>query len=175
MKISELKNAPEWLVLANTTNADVEIHPDFGYVIWNGGELLGGEFRGGEFRGGEFRGGEFRGGKFLGGYFRGGEFLGGYFRDGYFLGGYFRGGYFLGGEFRGGEFRGGLMMPNCKWIYGQTHDGKIKIGCKLMSMQEWEEWFSGNEKFSTERGTKEFKKIQACFEATKAYLNFLNN
>lgn len=42
MKISELKNAPEWLVLARTENADVEIG-FFGQVIWNSGDFRGGD------------------------------------------------------------------------------------------------------------------------------------
>ena len=46
MKISELKNAPEWLVLADTKNADVEI-TTYGWVIWNGGDFRGGDFLGG--------------------------------------------------------------------------------------------------------------------------------
>jgi len=194
MKISECKNAPQWLVLAETKNADVEVL-ESGWVIWNGGEFLGGYFLGGEFlggeflggyfRGGEFLGGEFRGGEFLGGYFLGGEFLGGEFLGGYFLGGYFRGGYFRGGEFLGGEFLGGeflggyfrggyflggIMMPLCKWVYGFDNEGKIKIGCKSKSLEEWQKWFDSDEEYSTKRGTEDFKKIRACFEAAKAYL-----
>ena len=162
MKISELKNAPEWLVLANTQNADVEM-TDWGWVIWKGGD-----FRGGDFLGGNFLGGDFRGGDFLGGNFRGGNFLGGNFR-----GGDFRGGNFLGGDFLGGDFLGGLMMPHCKWIYGQDCEGNIIIGCKRMKIEEWEEWFAGTEEFETRRDTEAFKKIQACFEATKAFIQFM--
>ena len=129
MKISELKNAPEWLVLAKTENADVELTKvwwsDQPWVIWNGGNFLGGDF--------------------------------------------------LGGNFLGSNFLGGLMMPHCKWIYGQDCYGNIIIGCKRKKINEWEEWFAGTEEFSTKRGTEEFKKIQACFEATKAYLKFMNN
>jgi hypothetical protein len=204
MKISEYKNAPQWLVLAETKNADVEVL-DSGWVIWNGGEFRGGEFRGGYFRGGEFRGGYFRGGEFLGGEFlggefrdgefrdgeffggeflggaflggyfrggefRGGEFRGGEFRGGEFLGGYFLGGEFLGGEFRGGEFLGGTRAPQCKWIYGLTPDGKIKIGCKEKTIEEWDQWFNSTHEYSTPRSSVEFTKIKACYEATKAYL-----
>jgi len=117
MKISELKNAPEWLVLAETENADVELSKvwwsDVPWVIWNGGNFLG------------------------------------------------------------GDFLGGLMIPNCRWIYGQDCDGNIIIGCKRMKVEEWEKWFDGKEEFQTKRGTEEFKKIQACFESTKAYINFM--
>ena len=71
MKISELTNAPEWLLRADTRNADVEVSVT-GWVTWNSGN-----FRGGDFLGGEFLGGKFRGGNFLGGNFMGGNFLGG--------------------------------------------------------------------------------------------------
>ena len=139
MKISELKNAPEWLVMAKTENEDVEITPS-GYVIWKSGNFLGGNFLGGNFWGGNFLGGDF-----------------------------------LGGNFRGGNFRGGLMMPNCKWVYGQDCEGRIIIGCKKKTLEEWDVWFSGTEEFDTKRGTEDFKKIQACFEATKAYIKFLKS
>src|SRR3990167_3921651 len=55
MKISELVNAPEWLVEARTENADVELPPR-GELWWNRGEFRGGEFLGGEFLGGTFWG-----------------------------------------------------------------------------------------------------------------------
>lgn len=114
MKISELKNAPEWLVLADTVNADVDI-TSYGRIIWNSGN------------------------------FRGGDFL-------------------------GGNFRGGVMAPTCKWVYGITPDGKIRIGRKEMSIKEWDKWFKSNEEFSTKRDTIAFKKIAFCYKTAKAYL-----
>jgi uncharacterized protein YjbI with pentapeptide repeats len=177
MKISDIKNAPEWLVLAKTENADVDI-TQYGWVIWNsgnflGGDFLGGNFLGGDFLGGNFLGGDFLGGNFLGGNFLGGNFLGGNFRGGNFFGGDFLGGNFFGGDFFGGDFLGGLMIPHCKWVYGQDCDGKIIIGCKRKTIQEWEEWFAGTEEFDSKRGSEDFKKIQACFEATKTFMNFM--
>ncbi len=119
MKISELKNAPEWLVLADTKDADVEM-TSWGTVIWKSGD-------------------------------------------------------FLGGDFLGGEFRGGIMMPLCKWVYGFTAEGKIKIGCEEKTIEEWNAWFASTEVKSTKRDTIAFKKIQASFEAAKAYLNFMGD
>ena len=152
MKISECKNAPAWLVSAETENANVEVLSS-GWVIWYGGDFLGGDFLGGNFRGGNFRGGNFLGGDFRGGNFRGGNFL--------------------GGNFLGGDFLGGVMMPHCKWVYGTEPNGNIKIGCKSKTESEWDEWFASDLEYSTKRGTDEFKKIRACFEATKAYLKAL--
>jgi len=65
------------------------------------------------------------------------------------------------------------MLPHCKWSYGQDCEGNIIIGCKRKTVEEWELWFESNEEFDTKRDTEEFKKIQACFEATKSYINFL--
>jgi uncharacterized protein YjbI with pentapeptide repeats len=93
MTIKELKKiskCPEWLLSANTQDADVSV-TKAGYVTWNGGDFLGGNFRGGDFRGGDFLGGNFLGGNFRGGNFRGGNFLGGNFLGGNFLGGNVRG------------------------------------------------------------------------------------
>ena len=54
MKISELVECPQWLLDAETSNADVEIKN--GWVIWNSGNFLGGNFWGGDFRGGDVKG-----------------------------------------------------------------------------------------------------------------------
>jgi|GEM_PF-5512490 len=48
-------------------------------------------------------------------------------------------------------------------------DGNIRIGCKVKSIPEWDECFKGNEEFDTERNTPEFARIQAMYEAYKAY------
>jgi hypothetical protein len=62
----------------------------------------------------------------------------------------------------------------CKWSHGVTNGNLIQIGCEKRTIGEWDLFFNSDEKLSTERGTQEFKKIQAVFEAYKAYLNFLN-
>jgi hypothetical protein len=67
------------------------------------------------------------------------------------------------------------MLPHCKWIYGQDCDGNIIIGCKRKTIEQWTEWFAGTETYSTPRNTEEFKRIQACFEATKAFLTFMKS
>ena len=55
-----------------------------------------------------------------------------------------------------------------------TKNNKIKIGCKEKTITEWNEFFSSDEVYTTERNTQEFKQIQAVYEAYKAYLTFLN-
>jgi hypothetical protein len=61
----------------------------------------------------------------------------------------------------------------CKWTHGIT-ENKIHIGCEKRTIEEWDLFFSSNDIITTQRDTKEFKQIQAIFEAYKAYLLFLN-
>ena len=62
---------------------------------------------------------------------------------------------------------------HCKWSHSII-GSQIKIGCKQMSIEEWDVFFNSYNKFETERNTPQFKQIQAVFEAYKAYLTFLN-
>ena len=63
---------------------------------------------------------------------------------------------------------------HCKWNFTILGD-KIQIGCKEKTIEEWDLFFNSDEKFETNRNTEEFKQIQACYEACKSYLTFLNN
>lgn len=61
----------------------------------------------------------------------------------------------------------------CKWqpcIIGN----EIKIGCKQMTIENWDLFFESNEEFETKRGTEEFKQIEAVYLAYKAYLTHLS-
>jgi len=62
----------------------------------------------------------------------------------------------------------------CKWSVGVTNGNLIHIGCEKRTIEEWDKFFGSDERLSTERGTNDFKQIQAVYEAYKAYLNFLN-
>ena len=61
----------------------------------------------------------------------------------------------------------------CKWSHGITNGNLIHIGCEKRTIEEWDEFFNSEEELSTERGTEQFKQIQAVYEANKAYLTFL--
>jgi len=187
------ENAPQWLKDATTENAVVEIQ--YGWVIWLGGDFLGGDFRGGNFLGGDFRGGNFlggnfRGGNFLGGNFLGGDFLGGNFLGGNFLGGDFRGGNFLGGNFLGGNFRGGNFLGGnfrgvqitalraysslYRYQVGAaiTPDGVrwVRMGCLWKTLAEWEKVGirkSNLEEFPDD-GSERCEERVAAFEFIKA-------
>ena len=61
----------------------------------------------------------------------------------------------------------------CKWSFSILGD-KIQIGCEKRTIEQWDLFFASDEKLTTERGTEEFKQIQAVFNACKAYLLTLN-
>ena len=61
----------------------------------------------------------------------------------------------------------------CRWNFSIKGD-KIVIGCKEKTIEEWDSWFSSTKTYSTERGTENFKQIEAVYLACKAYLQHLN-
>ena len=65
------------------------------------------------------------------------------------------------------------MPLYCKWYVSIIGD-KIKIGCKEKTIAEWDAWFSGSDKYETDRDTEEFKRIFAMYSAYKAYMEVLN-
>ena len=56
----------------------------------------------------------------------------------------------------------------CKRNYGIKGD-LIKIGCVEKTIEQWDLWFDSEEEYSTSRNTKDFKQIQAVYNALKAY------
>jgi hypothetical protein len=61
----------------------------------------------------------------------------------------------------------------CKWSFSILGD-KIQIGCEKRTIKQWDLFFASDQKLTTERGTEEFKQIQAVYNACKAYLLTLN-
>ncbi len=61
----------------------------------------------------------------------------------------------------------------CKWTVSIIGD-KIKIGCKEKTIEEWDSFFASKEEFDTQRGTEDFKQIEAMYLAYKAYFQHLN-
>ena len=81
-----------------------------------------------------------------------------------------RGANLEGANLEGADLEGANKIPiYCKWSIGIT-DGKIHIGCKKMSIDDWDKFFASDEVFTTPRNTDEFKRIEACYNAYKAYL-----
>lgn len=106
-------------------------------------------------------------------------YLGGaYLRGADLSGADLRGAYLSGADLRdanlSGAYLSGADLPiYCKWNHSIV-DGKIKIGCKENTIEEWESFFNSDAIYETKRNTQDFKQIQALFESYKAYLNFLN-
>ena len=61
----------------------------------------------------------------------------------------------------------------CKRNYGIKGD-LIKIGCVEKTIEQWDLWFDSEEEYSTSRNTKDFKQIQAVYNALKVYYLTLN-
>jgi hypothetical protein len=61
----------------------------------------------------------------------------------------------------------------CKWSFSILGD-KIQIGCEKRTIKEWDLFFNSEETLSTQRGTDEFKQIEAVYLACKAYLTKLS-
>jgi len=79
-----------------------------------------------------------------------------------------------GADLRRAENKETACLPIfCKWtpcIIGND----IKIGCKQMTIENWDLFFASNEEFETKRGTDEFNHIEAVYLAYKAYLTHLS-
>ena len=156
MKISDLKDAPQWLLDAKTDNADVEIID--GRVVWYGGTWYGGEWRGGEWRGGEWHGGTW-----LGGIWHGGTWYGGEWRRGTWGRGTWHSGTWFNGTWHGGTWRCGTWLDgtwfNGTWLDGEwrgervvippmsvyglrwpvhVSDARMQIGCQRHTHEQWE-------------------------------------
>lgn len=68
----------------------------------------------------------------------------------------------------------GATIPMfCRWLTGII-DNKIRIGCEVKSIEEWEAFLNSDEVIETPRNTPEFKQIEAMIRAYIAYLTTLN-
>lgn len=80
-----------------------------------------------------------------------------------------------GADLSGADLSGAIKVPMyCKWTHGITDEKLIHIGCEKRTIEEWDVFFNSDEKIETERGTPEFKQIQAVYNAYKAYLQTIN-
>jgi hypothetical protein len=79
-----------------------------------------------------------------------------------------------GADLSGADLRGADLPIYCKWAVSILDD-KIKIGCKIKSIEDWDLWFSGTETFSTKRDSEDFLRIRANYEAVKVYYQIVNN
>jgi hypothetical protein len=78
-----------------------------------------------------------------------------------------------GADLSGADLSDAVLPIYSKWNVSIQED-KIKIGCKVKSIEEWDLWFCSNLEYSTKRNSGDFKRIQANYLAVKAYYEFLN-
>ena len=80
-----------------------------------------------------------------------------------------------GADLEGAILKGAIRVPiYCKWSFGISED-KIHIGCEKRTIEEWDIFFASDKVIQTKRDTKEFKQIEAVYNACKAYMQTLNN
>lgn len=53
------------------------------------------------------------------------------------------------------------LTNTCKWLLIIT-DSHLRVGCIIKTFQEWIDWLKTDDEFQTERGSNEFKKIEAA-------------
>ena len=85
------------------------------------------------------------------------------------------GAYLSGANLSGAYLSGAVKLPMfCKWSHGITGGDLIHIGCEKRTIEDWDIFFNSEDIITTSRNTDDFKRIQAVYEAYKAYLIFLN-
>jgi hypothetical protein len=91
-----------------------------------------------------------------------------------------RGANLIGADLEGADLRGADLIGAknkeqaylpmfCKWSHSIVGD-RIKIGCKVKTIEDWDLFFASDETYETDRKTEDFKQIQAVYLAYKAYL-----
>lgn len=162
MKISELKNAPQWLLDADTYDEDVDIID--GDVVWRDGVWRDGEWRAGVWHGGEWRDGVWRAGVW-----RDGVWCSGVWCSGVWCGGVWRDGVWRGGAWFGGTWCSGALYKHSPYYTYAIHD-TIAIGCQRKTRAEWDNIFSNAQEFEyIERGTELARATYAEYKAMCAY------
>ena len=80
-----------------------------------------------------------------------------------------------GANLQGADLQGANIPIFSKWYIGIIDNKFIKIGCKKMTIEDWDLFFASEKEFDTKRCTHEFNQIEAMYLAHKAYLTHLNN
>jgi hypothetical protein len=75
----------------------------------------------------------------------------------------------IAADLRDANLRGADLPIFCKWAHSIQGD-KIRIGCKVKTIEEWDLFFNSDEVFETERNNDDFKRIEAVYTACKYYL-----
>jgi len=140
----------------------------------NGAYLRDAYLDGAYLRGANLRGANLNGANLDGANLNGAYLDAAYFRDAYLRGANLNGANLRDAYLRGTYLDGAVKVPFlCKWSHGIT-DGLIHIGCEKRTPKEWEDFLNSNNEIETERGTQEFKQIEAVIRAYIEYLKVIN-
>lgn len=61
-----------------------------------------------------------------------------------------------------------------KHVYVNITNRQITIGDETKTIEEWETFFCSDEEYNPPRGTEEFKRVEAMYKASKAYIETMN-
>ena len=129
------------------------------YADLRGADLESANLRGADLRGANLRGADLESANLRGANLRGADLESADLR---------------GADLRGVKNKETATLPIfCKWNFG-IKGNLIVIGCKEKTIEQWDLWFKSNEEYSTSRKTKDFKQIEAIYNALKSYYLTLN-
>ena len=139
------------------------------------GVKMGADFQGADLYGATLYGADLRGAKLENSNLEGSTLYGANLRNANLYGANLRGANLYGANLEGSKLYGANLPIFSKWNPSIINNRIIKIGCKKMTIDEWDLFFASEEEFETKRGTADFKQIEAIYLAIKAYLNHLNS
>ena len=162
----QLENCPAWIKADNIRVSGEDIELINGSVTWKYGTWKDGTWKDGTWECGTWKYGTWENGTWKDGTWKDGTWKDGTWKDGTWENGTWRYGTWENGTCATGK---------CKWRVFYNPTAKIiNIGCVSLSVDEWDNWFSGTREFQTKRGTKEFENIYKSFLMAKYAIKIHN-
>ena len=140
-----------------------------------GANLYGANLKGANLYGANLKGATLYGATLYGADLRGANLYCADLRGADLYGADLRGANLYGANLYGANLKGANFPLFSKWNTSIINNRIIKIGCKKMTIEDWDLFFASEEEFETKRGTADFKQIEAMYLAYKAYLTHLNS
>ena len=155
----------------------MEIKNIYGVVTYTteGANLEGADLRGADLEDADLKGANLEDADLKGANLEGADLRGANLEGANLEGADLRGANLEDANLKGANFKEAKMPMHCKWRVSHINNERIQIGCKIKTIQEWNDWFESDEVYKTRRNTECFKRIYAMFKAMEAYLNVLNN
>jgi len=176
MKNTKIKiQIKHWLgkVLFEYESEDNTIKETLRNAVLSGAVLSGADLSGAVLSGADLSGADLSGAVLSGADLRNADLSGAVLRNAVLRNADLSGAVLSGADLSGADLSGAVLPIFCKWNVSIVDD-KIKIGCKVKTIAEWDEWFLSDAEFDTSRTDEKFKLIQANYLAVKSYYEFLN-